>query len=80
MPTIFRQDGFQIRIYPNDHLPPHVHVIKGKGQAKISIDLAHSEPILLRVEGMTTKEAKQALLIVKENASIFLTQWEDIHG
>lgn len=40
MPTIFRQDGFQIRIYPNDHFPSHVHVIKGKGQAKIGIDLA----------------------------------------
>jgi hypothetical protein len=35
---------------------------------------------MIRVEGMTAKEAKQALLIVKENASVFLTQWEDIHG
>jgi len=30
MPTIIRQEGFRIVIYPNDHFPAHVHVIKDK--------------------------------------------------
>jgi len=27
MPTVLKKDGF-VRIYPNDHLPAHVHVFK----------------------------------------------------
>lgn len=80
MPTIFCKNGFYIRIYPNDHSPPHVHVIKGRGQAKISIDIDQSTPTLLRVEGMTPKEAKQALILVMENAQDFLKKWKEIHG
>lgn len=80
MPTIFCKNGFYIRIYPNDHSPPHVHVIKGRGQAKISIDIGQSVPALLRVEGMTPKEAKQALMLVTENAQDFLQKWKENHG
>jgi hypothetical protein len=28
MPTIVREDGYEIRIYTLDHPPPHVHVAK----------------------------------------------------
>ncbi|NJN61100.1 MAG: DUF4160 domain-containing protein [Coleofasciculaceae cyanobacterium RL_1_1] len=37
MPTILRQDGFAVRLYFNDHDPPHVHVFKAGGQAKIAL-------------------------------------------
>jgi hypothetical protein len=37
MPTVLRKDGFAVRIYFNDHLPPHVHVFKGGGQVRISL-------------------------------------------
>ena len=38
MPTSIKQDGFRIVIYPNDHLPSHVHVIKGDGEVRISLN------------------------------------------
>lgn len=38
MPTLIRQDGFDVRMYFDDHDPPHVHVFKAGGQAKITID------------------------------------------
>jgi hypothetical protein len=31
MPTIIKQDGLRVVIYPNDHIPSHVHVIKKSG-------------------------------------------------
>ena len=36
MVTIHRAYGFRFVIFPNDHSPPHVHVIAQGGEAKIS--------------------------------------------
>jgi hypothetical protein len=80
MPTIFRQQGFNVRIYPNDHSPPHVHVIKDCGQAKIELGEGGQEPRLLLVQGMSQKEANQALNLVKERSDLFLQKWREIHG
>ena len=38
MPTVLREDGFEVRIYTLDHPPPHVHV--AKAGAIVRIDLA----------------------------------------
>ena len=37
MPTILREGGLSIRIYLDDHLPAHVHVVSATGTAKIEI-------------------------------------------
>lgn len=37
MPTILVEDGFAVRIWPNDHAPPHVHVAKGDGMARVAL-------------------------------------------
>jgi Domain of unknown function (DUF4160) len=37
MPTIIREDGFRVVIYPNDHIPAHVHVLKGGGEVRIDL-------------------------------------------
>ncbi len=37
MPTILRQQGFRVIIYLNDHLPSHVHVLKGNGEVRIDL-------------------------------------------
>ncbi len=41
MPTVHREQGFRVVIYPNDHLPSHVHVQKGGGEARINLGDAH---------------------------------------
>lgn len=38
MPTVFKEDGFVIRIWLNDHLPRHVHVFKGDGECLINLE------------------------------------------
>ncbi len=80
MPTVLRKDGFAVRIYFNDHLPPHVHVFKGGGQARISLGSQAELPQLVQIEGMSDKDAARALEIVFEHQSELLQRWEEIHG
>ncbi|MGG6266137.1 DUF4160 domain-containing protein [Leptolyngbya sp. AN03gr2] len=47
MPTLLRQDGFEIRMYFDDHDPPHVHVFKAEGQAKIALGNSEVVPSLI---------------------------------
>jgi hypothetical protein len=37
MPEIFRVFGFRFLFYSNDHLPIHIHVRNGDGEAKFSV-------------------------------------------
>jgi hypothetical protein len=37
MPTIAIVDGVIIMIYPNDHIPPHVHATIAEHECRISI-------------------------------------------
>jgi hypothetical protein len=38
VPTVLRQEGYDIVIRSNDHEPAHVHVFEGDGEAKINLD------------------------------------------
>jgi hypothetical protein len=48
MPTILFINGFQFIIWPDDHEPPHVHVFKGDGEAKIQIGNSDKLPLSSR--------------------------------
>ena len=38
MPTVFRtRRAWRVVIYPNDHQPPHVHVIDGARSARFDL-------------------------------------------
>jgi hypothetical protein len=81
MPTIFRQDGFRIVIYPNDHMPSHVHVIKGAGEVRIDLGSEDEAPTLLSVSGdISNKDVAKALYLVKDYQAEFLDRWREIHG
>ncbi|NER22733.1 MAG: DUF4160 domain-containing protein [Symploca sp. SIO1B1] len=80
MPTVLRKDGFAVRIYFNDHRPPHVHVFKGGGQVKISLGSETESTELVQVEGMSDKDAAKALEIVSEHQLELVQRWEEIHG
>ncbi len=77
MPTVLRVDGFRIVIYPNDHLPPHVHAIHADGEARISL-----LPVvrLLSVEGLGLAAARAAMAIVNEHRFVLMRHWSAIHG
>lgn len=81
MPTVLRKDGFLVRIYLNDHLPSHVHVIKVEGEAKINLGDERERPNFITISGkMSNKDATQALKLIIENKTFILQKWREIHG
>lgn len=80
MPTVLRKDGFDVRIYPNDHLPAHVHVIKSGEEAKITLVGENGNPELIFVtSGMSRKDTKKALEIVTDNQLELFEKWQSYH-
>jgi hypothetical protein len=80
MPTIIRKDGFRVVIYPTDHLPPHVHVLKQDGEIRVELSEIANPRILSIVGNMRDKDVIRALDIVKVNQVELLTVWREIHG
>ncbi|HEX8455123.1 MAG TPA: DUF4160 domain-containing protein [Longimicrobium sp.] len=76
MPTVHREDGFRVVIWPNDHRPPHVHVFTAAGEAVIELD-----PIRVREYiGMKPSEVVGAIRIVDAHRKRLNDAWEEIHG
>ena len=81
MPTVHREDGFQIRIYPNDHLPCHVHVFKSDGEVIIQLGSETETPSIDEVhKGISNKDVAKALTLVQVNQVKLLESWKNIHG
>jgi hypothetical protein len=64
MPTVYREGRFQVRIFFNDHPPPHVHVVKGSGYAKVTIS-AGEIPRLVEARGLADRDIVRAFRIVE---------------
>ena len=77
MPTIVREDGYEIRIYTLDHPPPHVHV--AKAGAVLKIDLATSHVVEI-VGTISDREVKRAEGLVAKHAQLLIKEWTKIHG
>ena len=76
MPTVLRRNGFSVRMYFNDHGPPHVHVVRDRGEAQIAL----APVTLLSVQGMKLAEASKARQVVAENRDFLLRKWVELHG
>jgi hypothetical protein len=77
MPTVIREDGFEVRIYTFDHPPPHVHV--AKAGAILRIDLATH--IVTEIVGrISDKDVKRAERLVAKHATRLKEEWTKIHG
>jgi len=72
MPTLLILEGFKFFFYANEHLPVHVHVIKGNGYAKINLsDMRVVESHL------KSSELKRVLEIVSEYQAEFARKWHE---
>lgn len=81
MPTVLRQNGFQVRIYTNDHLPSHVHVFKGEGELVFDLGGESEAPRMVKeLSPMNPSDARRARAIVKEQQLYLLREWRKIHG
>jgi hypothetical protein len=77
MATVHRENGFEIRIWPNDHAPPHVHAWKAGGMAKIELVDGFE---ILKVREMKPVDVVRAVRIVMANEEKLMQAWEEIHG
>lgn len=76
MPTVLRVNGLRVVIYPNDHLPAHVHVI-GPGWIVVVelIGLTVREAI-----GCSAADARSALDMVAAHRDTLMRDWRRFHG
>ena len=74
MPVIKTFDEIRIYIFPEDHLPPHVHVFQGGQEVSIQIGT-------LTVTGkMHTRILRKAVKWLEENQDMLIAEWERING
>ena len=77
MPTVLREEGFEVRIYTFDHPPPHVHV--AKAGAIVRIDL--STHVATEIVGtISVRDVKRAEQLVTRHAKHLKKEWTKIHG
>jgi Domain of unknown function (DUF4160) len=73
MPVVQRFNGFVIRMYFEDHNPPHVHVVGPDFEARVGIG---DREVL---EGtLPPKFRKDALDWIAANKAALLKKWEEL--
>jgi hypothetical protein len=77
MPTVFTKNGFRFFFYSNEHLPIHVHVRKGGGEAVFEVE---GEIVLRESVGLKTKELKDAEDLALEHQQVIIQQWHEHIG
>lgn len=73
MPELFRLFGIRFFFFSNEHLPIHVHVRNGDGNAKFEVN-----PIrLVENNGMKSKDLKIAEGLIEENEYLIINRWHE---
>ena len=80
MPTVLRAGSLRFVIWPNDHLPPHVHVISGDAEARIELGDPDGYPCLAENFRMKPSDLTMALWAVFKHRDLLLEKWREIHG
>jgi len=80
MPTALRIDGLRVVIYPNDHRPPHVHVIGAGTEAVFILNCPAGPPGLRGSFGFTTAELNRIALALTANLTALCVEWERVHA
>ncbi|MEK7274134.1 MAG: DUF4160 domain-containing protein [Candidatus Desantisbacteria bacterium] len=77
MPTVFEKDGYKFFFYSNEHLPIHIHVRHGGGEAVFDVE----EIIELREsQNMKINELSKAQKLAKEHRNLILERWHEHIG
>ncbi|SFB84192.1 protein of unknown function [Marinospirillum celere] len=74
MPTLLILNGFKFFFYANEHPPPHVHIMKGGGWAKVELS-----GLQVVYSSLKPQEEKAMLKILAEYKNQFLEQWNEWH-
>jgi hypothetical protein len=80
MPTVFRFGSLRVVVYPNDHRPPHVHVI-GNGHEAVFELQCPKGPVNLRENyGFWRADLAAIVTNLNEHLELLCAAWEKIHG
>ncbi len=80
MPTVLRVDGLRVTIYPNDHPPPHVHVVGAKGEAVFLLNCPDGPAELRESYGFNGPEIRQMAADLLAHIPALCTKWGTIRG
>jgi len=80
MPTVLRLGSSRVVIYPNDHGPAHVHVIRQGNGAIFNLNCP-AGPLSLRVNfGFRDRELRDIQVELLDHIAELCMAWEEIHG
>ena len=77
MPTVLRWKGYRFHFYADERQePPHIHIENGEKDGKMWLDSL----TFAYVYGFTTKEQREILEIIRSNAAMLRTAWDEFHS
>ncbi len=81
MPTVLPAfKGWRVVIYPNDHRPPHVHVIGAGEHARFELLCDMGRVRLLSNIGFGLRQLKQIGIYLLSHLAHLCNEWERFHG
>ena len=75
MPEISRFYGVVIRMYFNDHVPPHFHAVSGGSEAEVTI-----VPVTVRTGHLPSRSAGMVLEWASLHQAELLENWRRLHS
>ncbi|MFO1085162.1 MAG: DUF4160 domain-containing protein [Reyranellaceae bacterium] len=80
MPTVHRLAGVRVVIYPNDHLPAHVHVKSADGEAVFLLNCPGGPPELRESFGFGLSDIRRIARALAAVVAQLCADWRSIHG
>lgn len=80
MPTVLRIGALRVVVYPNDHRPPHVHVIGNGHEAVFMVNEPVGSVVLRENYGFSARELARIQRVLEANVAALMSAWEGIHG
>lgn len=72
-PAIYKTGNLQIRVYPKDHNPPHVHVVGPEAEAKFKLDNLEC----FYSKGFSRRSLKRIEDYLRERKQTLMEAWND---
>ena len=84
----FQLPGLTLEMYPEDHSPPHFHIIKDNWNIRIKFNLSivkrdivwdSKYPESLKECPLSSAESKELLTLMRQNRKALNKQWKTLH-
>jgi hypothetical protein len=80
MPTVLRIFGLRVVIYPNDHRPPHVHVMGNGHEAVFELRCFAKKVSTRENYGFPSQELVRIAVELRQHLKALCGAWEVFHG